>query len=444
MTKEEVKKQLARVVRHKNCCGCGACVLYSNGSSKMKRTSLGPVPQLENARFSPEALEVCPGVGINYPELYDQHFGSQPASYLHGKIRKVRIGFSGSHELRNKGASGGIISTVLIYLLKAKLIDGVVCVRQGTPEPREAAAFIARSEKEILSAMQSVYIPVSVLDVLDEFTEGEKYALVGLPEQTSALRKMQALDHPLALQVKYVLGPYTGTALYPAAIDAFLRSRRVKRSDDITSLKWRTGEWPGHLEITLKSGKVLQSKKIYYNFLIPFFVTHTSLRSMDFVNEFTDLSVGDAWSPEYEKEGKGFGVFVTRNKEMEAIVEGMLKDGMLEANNFAEDEAISMHGHMLDFKKRGGYIRNKWRRFFGHPVPEYGYRPLNIAFTRKITELVISGIFLLAGNRVTRWLMTLVPEKIMGPLFDFLRLRWKKMSKPTKRKGLSQYDIDRT
>lgn len=407
----------------------------------MISTSIGPVPNFEGADFSEEALLVCPGIEMNYPKLYDCHYGSQAENYLHGKIKAVRIGFSGSTEIRRKGASGGIITSVLIHLLRENRIDGVVCVQQGIPSPLEASAIIARNEKDILASMQSVYIPVSVLDIISAFKTNEKYAMVCLPEQSAALRKLQSLGHAGALQVKYVLGPYTGTALYPSAIKYFLRSKRVAKNDKVSSLKWREGDWPGYLEIKTESGKVLQSKKIYYNFLIPFFITHTSLRSMDFVNEFSDLAVGDAWSPTYESKGKGFSVFVTRSDEMEKIVSNMIQKGILEAENVPDDEAIAMHGHMLDFKKRGGYIRNRMRAFFGYSIPDYGYKPANIAFSRKITELVISSIFLVAGNRFSRALMTLIPENILGPVFDFVRLRWKTLSKPTKRKGLSSYEI---
>lgn len=441
MTPEQVTQRLNKVIRHRNCTGCGACVLFSNGSSVMLRTNRGPVPDTVNGIFTEEALEVCPGIGINYPEMYAAHYGRQPDNYLYGMLEQVRIGYSGNDAYRQKGASGGVITTVLGYLLRNHLVDGVVQVQQGLPEPREASACFARTEEELLPGMQSVYIPVSMLDILGTFTPGETYAMVLLPEQSSTLRKLQQMKHPAALQVQYVLGPYTGTALYPAAIDSFLRSRRVSKKDPVHSLKWREGEWPGYLEVRTASGKVLQSKKIYYNFLIPFFITHTSLRSMDFVNEFSDLAVGDAWSPKYEKEGKGFSVFVTRNMEMEQIINTMTNAGLLKAEPASAEEAISMHGHMLDFKKRGGYLRNRMRAFFGYSVPDYGYRPVGITFSRKLTEVVISSVFLLTGNRVARGMMQLIPEKILGPVFDFLRLRWKKFSKPAKRKGLSKYTI---
>jgi len=439
MTHEEVKHRLDKVIRHRNCTGCGACVLYSEGPAKMIRTPRGPVPDTASGTFTADALDVCPGIGIHYPEMYDIHYGGKPESFLHGKIRQVRIGYSGDEEMRGKGASGGVITSTLIYLLEHQKVDGVVCVKQGIPEPLEASAFIATTADEVISGMQSVYIPVSLLDILAEFEQGKSYAMVLLPEQSAALRKLQHKKHPAALQVKYVLGPYTGTALYPAAIHAFLRSKRVSIKEKVTSLKWREGEWPGYLEIRTDRGRVLQSKKIYYNFLIPFYVTHTSLRSMDFVNEFADLAVGDAWSPKYEQEGKGFSVFVTRTAAMEQLMAEMIEKGVVAAETAGRDEAISMHGHMLDFKKRGGYIRNRMRAFFGWSVPDYGYRPVGIAFSRKLTEVVISAIFLLAGNRFSRWVMTIIPEKIIGPVFDFLRLRWKNVSKPTKRKGLSNY-----
>ena len=441
MPDKQVAMKLKKVVRQHNCAGCGACVLFSNGSSRMLRSKKGPVPSFENAIFAEEAIEVCPGIGINYPRLYETHYGAIPENLLHGHLKNVRIAYAADPELRRKGASGGVITATLLYLLEEKKVDAVVCVKQGIPSPETASYIIARKSDEIIAAMQSVYIPVSLLDALQEFKEGENYAMVLLPEQSSALRKLQDMGHPAARQVKYVLGPYTGTALYPAAIDSFLRSKGVKKSDTLTSLKWREGEWPGYLEIKTESGRVLQSKKIYYNFLIPFYVTHTSLRSMDFVNEFSDLAVGDAWSPKYEKEGMGFSVVVSRTSEMEAILLDMTKKGWITGEVVPKDESISMHGHMLDFKKRGGYIRNRLRKFFGHPVPDYGYRPAHIAFSRKLTEIVISSIFLLAGNRFSRAVMTIIPEKIMGPVFDFLRLRWKSMSKPTKRKGLSTYEI---
>jgi coenzyme F420 hydrogenase subunit beta len=283
-----------------------------------------------------------------------------------------------------------------------------------------------------------------MLDILRDLDPDKTYAITCLPEQSAALRVMQQNDFKPAQQIKYVVGPYTGTALYPAAIRCFLRSKRVSDDDAITSLNWRAGEWPGYLEIKTESGRVIQTPKVYYNFLIPFFVTQTSLQSMDFTNEFADLAVGDAWSPVFESKGGGHSIIVTRAPEMEVIIAEMSEAGLLELNEEDPLNASDMHGHMLDFKKRGGWLRNQWRRKTGRAAPDYGYRPAHIPASRVFVEIIISTLFAVGKTRFARWLVSYIPEAIIGPVFNHLRLGWKKASKPTKRKGLANFEVEIT
>jgi coenzyme F420 hydrogenase subunit beta len=91
---------------------------------------------------------------------------------------------------------------------------------------------------------------------------------------------------------------------------------------------------------------------------------------------------------------------------------------------------------MIDFKKRGGYIRNRMRRFLCQPAADFGMKPSRLPVSRVLVEVVISGIFALAGTLFCRWLVERVPERVIGPVFNRLRLVWKAASKPTKRKGL--------
>jgi len=105
-------------------------------------------------------------------------------------------------------------------------------------------------------------------------------------------------------------------------------------------------------------------------------------------------------------------------------------------------EASSMHGHMIDFKKRGGYLRNRWRRIQGKAAPDYGLRPSTVGLTRIAVEIVISGVFLICRTRPARWIVERIPEKFIGPLLNRLRLIWKSASKPTKRKNLGNLAME--
>jgi coenzyme F420 hydrogenase subunit beta len=337
-----------------------------------------------------------------------------------------------------------VLSRVLIHLLEQGEIDAAVVVRQGEPRPEQARAVVARSRAEILAAAQSVYIPVATLDILPRLDPNLRYAMTCLPDQAAALRVLQLGGFAPAQRIRYVLGPYTGTALYPAAIDCYLRSKGVRRDDPVVALKWRAGEWPGYMEIRTASGRVFQSKKFYYNFLIPFFVTQASLQGMDFANEFCDLAAGDAWSPQFEARGGGYSVFATRTPALEEIVTTMERQGLLVTEPAEPLAAAAMHGHMLDFKKRGSYIRNRLRRLFGRRAPDHGLRPRPLPPARVAVELVIGALFGLAGTPPARWLVARIPERILGPAFNRLRLAWKSASKPAKRKGLGTLTMQET
>ena len=432
-----------QVVSKGTCTGCGLCVgLDESGESYMHDTAKGPRPVVSKNHRIPEVIrQCCAGHEINYPGIYQSFYGEYPENWLTGIISKVYTGFCTDENIRRNSSSGGVLTAVLCSLLESGQIDAAIVVRQGIPEPEKASVSIVTSSADIQAASQSVYAPVSTLDILNKLDAEKRYAITCLPEQSAALRYLQQHGNEKALSIKYILGPYTGTAIYPAAIDTFKRINGVKKKDSVVSLKWRAGEWPGYLEIITQSGKVLRSPKVYYNFLIPFFVTNASLQSMDFANEFADLAVGDAWSPEFEAQGQGFSVVVSRNKQMTALLEELQQNGILNLKQEPLESASSMHGHMIDFKKRGSYIRNRTRKILGKKAPDFGYEPTHIGIKRVLVEIVISTIFIFGRTSLFRLFLFVLPERIIGPLFNNLRLKWKKISRKTKRQGLESYEV---
>lgn len=381
----------------------------------------------------------CPSLGIDYSSLYPE----LPKNHLIGNYKKLYIGHSADPETRANSSSGGVITEVLRYLLDKDYVDEVITVRQGIPKPHLAQWSFISDPDELIHTSQSVYQPVSMLDSLREIDPTKRYAITLLPEQCAVLRLMQKDGIPEALAIKYVLGPYTGTTLYPSALDYFYKRLRLKDISELESIKWRAGEWPGGLLVTKKDGKSIFSKKIYYNFLIPFYITNSSLYTIDFANEFTDLSVGDAWHPTLESQGGGFSAVCVRSSQMMDIILQMIDEKRLSLDETIWEEAGKMHGHMLDFKKRGAFIRIRFRKVLGKPAPRYNIAPEKISLSRYLVELVNYSLFAICRTSPARWVLNLLPEPILGRVFNFLRLRWKSMSKPVKRSGLSTYRLKR-
>lgn len=127
---------------------------------------------------------------------------------------------------------------------------------------------------------------------------------------------------------------------------------------------------------------------------------------------------------------------------MDAILQEMNAQGLISLELQHKDMAGEMHGHMIDFKKRGSYIRNRMRQKLGFHTPVYGYQPKNISSGRILTEIVISGIFLLGKTAFARLFLYLLPESFIGPVFNRTRLAWKRISRPTKREGLKDFEVE--
>lgn len=434
-----------QVIQPKNCTHCGTCVGLHPELLEFRETPSGPLPFLRRALTDAEdqslglAWAVCSGRGVPYPNLLSYLNNGKPNSPLLGAYRQVFTGYAADPAVRRRGASGGVISRVLIHLLESGQIEGAVVLRQGLHSPEAATPVIATSREEILAAAQSIYAVTPTLTILPEIAAFPgRLAFVGLPEQVTALRMLQAAGHPAAQKVVFVAGPYTGTNMYAGAVRAFLRMQGVKDAIAITSLQWRAGEWPGYLQVETADGRVFKAQKFYYNYLIPFYISRNCQITPDFTNEATDLSVGDAWSPQFEQAGGGHSVIVARSEFAEKVLFAMQQSGKLTLEPIPVNQALGMHGHMLDFKKRGSFIRLAVQQRQGIPVPDFGYRPEEIPLSRWLVEVVISGSFLIGRQAWARWLVSKLPMELVGPTFNFLRKTWKGLSKPTKRKGLAE------
>jgi coenzyme F420 hydrogenase subunit beta len=134
-----------------------------------------------------------------------------------------------------------------------------------------------------------------------------------------------------------------------------------------------------------------------------------------------------------------------RSEKGEALLEEMAVAGRLEVQPLEEEAAVGMHSHMLDFKKRGAFLRMDRRSARGQAVPEYGFRPTFIPWQRRAFEYVLAFIFWTCSLRISRWSVEHFPVRITGRLFEQARQLWKRLTRTTKRKGLGhvEFEIDR-
>ena len=423
------------------CNRCGTCVGLSNGKvaftdreGKYRPHILQPLTESESELL----MEACAGHSFHFPNYNQLIYNNTPHFHRFiGSYRKLLIGHASDPQIRSNAASGGILSAVLIYLLEKKRIDGVITTRMSLSQPWLAEPFIATTRDEILESAQSKYIVTSVNEILPQIAAfSGPLAYVGLPGQVQSIRKLQILGHVSVKNIRYIFGPFYGNTLHFSSIISFLRAHGEKDPRRIKKLYFRYGEWPGRMRIELDNGKVMELPKFHANYLIPFHILKNSLLCTDLTNEFTDLSGGDAWAPVYEERGKGFSMIIVRTKEAETLIEEMVNQDWLTVWPIEEEEAIRMHSHGYDLKKRGTFIRLRFRKWLRLPVPDYGYRIHGFPLSRYLMEIIISGLFIMLGTAPARFIADRIPIHWMGTLFEIARTRWKKATHGIKRSKL--------
>ena len=429
----------AQVIDTGLCTRCGGCVGVCPDDALEFDDVLGDCLPQQKAECSDCGVchTACSGGEVIFPELNQQVFGRQPENMLLGQFENLFVGHAAEGAVRSRGASGGVVTAVLCYLLEQGTVDGAVVLGMDEGEPWKAQVRIARTPEEVQAAAQSKYSLSPVNTILRELEKLEgRFAYVGLPCQVHSLRKLQAADHPAAQKITHVIGSYCGTILQFDAVRSFLRNNGVHDIEQVADLQYRAGEWPGQMQVTLKNGEILALKKFYANYLIPFFMADRCKLCTDLANEFADIACGDAWAPVYEERGLGWSLVMGRTEHGAALLDEMAAAGKLSLQPLAEDQAVSMHSHMLDFKKRGAFLRMETRRRHGRPVPEYGFWPDEIPRQRRVFEAILGSIFWLCSLRISRWLIEHFPVRITGQLFEQARLAWKRLTRTTKRKGL--------
>lgn len=424
------------------CNRCGSCVGLSEGKIVFadREGNYKPVViQDPEEELASVLLNSCAGKDFNFPEYRNYFFSETPSFHSYtGPYNGIFIAHATNEKIRRAGASGGMLSAILIWLLDSGRIDGVVVTGMSKTKPWLAESFIATTAEQILEAAQSKYIITSVNEILPQIAAFEgRLAYIGLPGQVQSIRKLQKTGHPSVAGIKYIFGPFYGNTLHFSSVKSFLRSYHIRDFHNISKLYFRYGEWPGNMRVEMNDGRFVELPKFHANYLIPFHILKNSLLCTDLSNEFTDISGGDAWAPVYEERGKGYSMVISRNDTGKDILLLMEKEGLIKLEPISIDDAITMHSHGYDLKKRGTFIRIKFRKMLGLSVPDYGYKLGGFPLSRYVMELFIISLFLVLGTGVARYLAELIPPSLIGRVFEKSRILWKKATFGIKRENLN-------
>ena len=366
------------IVNNKLCTQCGTCIAVCpvDAIGLDHHTTRGLLPRIDKACCTRcgKCVTVCPGKALKMNDLQKDVFGKIPADPLFGHVLNVFSGHSTDQSVRYNGASGGVVSTILIELLKNKQINGALVVRMSHTHPLQPEIFIARNKEEIISAQQSKYLPVPINIGLKEILSdrGGKYAMVGLPCHLHGLRLIEKIFPCLRAQIILRIGLFCGFNPTMNSTKFLLRRAGVKHFEDVYEIKYRDGDWPCGFRAVMKDG----SDRFLYpieHFLFSHYIfeRHRCAMCRDHLCELADLSIGDEWRIDIKSSVGGWSFIVVRTPAGEKVLNRLVDQKKMYIEPSSSEVIYSGQRSSINFKKKGSFAFARIKRLLGKHVPDY-------------------------------------------------------------------------
>jgi len=330
-------KDLIQQVHEPGICGqCGGCVsfCYAGDLEAIEMSPQGKPHYIneENCLQCGICFLICPQINILDDEIQAQFDWEPPI----GSYKHITCANTTDPTIKTVCSDGGIVTSLLIYLLEHRLIDGaIVSVSEG---PFGRKPIVATTKEKIISAAGSRFIGKSNIEELGNFTTYSqtmfalrdiknldmiKIAVVGTPCQIHTIRKMQYLGVMPAHVVKYVIGLFCLENF--SFSDEKLPEVEKTMGVEIDNIK----------KINLKEDFIITTKDNVVKH-IPLSELERVARPAcfactDYANDFADISVGGIGSPE------GYSTVIIRNESGQKIYSNALRNGYIQELDQGED-----------------------------------------------------------------------------------------------------------
>jgi coenzyme F420 hydrogenase subunit beta len=365
--------------------GCGTCesvcpIHAIRINRDYKKGLYFPSISCEQCTSCGNCLEICPGNGVEFDLCREKFLSNKKPDKMLGSFEICYIGYSNNSEIRHNSASGGLVTSLLVYLLETKKINGALVLGMSNMNSLEPNVFIATSPHQIISASGSKYCPSpnnkGLRNILN--TDGH-FVVVGLPCQIHAVRKFELNNEKLQDKILFHFGLFCGNNVSFKGTEYFLRNNNIS-TKNVSGIRYRGEGWPGKIVITTKEErkfiipratteniwyrKALFASAFHYDFMIP-----RCLLCPDLVNELADISFGDPWLKEYkEKEKIGQSLIISRNTKGNKLIKEAISAGVVVLNEISVEKVRKAQNFSF---KAGVGGRIFLRKIFRLAVPEF-------------------------------------------------------------------------
>jgi len=278
---------------------------------------------------------------------------------LLGNVTGVWTGFAANEVIRSNGASGGIVSAILIRLLETKDIDAAVICGPDKDFPVRGRSFAAQTRDEIIFGAKSIYGATEIgtgLSTALNHKKVKRIAVVGLPCQIASVKRASELVPELKSKIHLLIGIMDRHNVYHKATEYAIKRQGIQLND-VAEFRYRASGWsPYFTELITKDAKhhklCWKDSPFSVIWRASLMVPRRCLMCNDFAAESADIAVSDAWLKEYEGNQKGYSIVLSHTQQGAELVHSLRDSNCLQL----EPSDVSVIGRsqycQLDFKKR--------------------------------------------------------------------------------------------
>jgi coenzyme F420 hydrogenase subunit beta len=371
MAPSEAEQLFATVIANGYCIGCGSCTQPVDSPFEIQWDQFGKlvaVPVADLSTCTAQVLSVCPFSERSTSEdaIAERVFGSS-MQYLDGVgfYRECYVGHVVDPARRQLGSSGGIGKWLTGELLSRGIVDCVYQLRGQAANSADDRLFdyaAFRSPDDVWGASRSAYYPVSLDHVLSTIRAVPgRYAVTALPCFSKSIRQLQETDAVLKERIRLVIGLICGS-LKSRSYASMIAWQQGIQPGDLSTIDFR-GKYPdrpaNHKKtiVASRSGNVRyerSSKELFgTDYGMGFFKPLACDFCDDVVAETADVSVGDAWRPEYVADSRGHSIVVVRNPIIRDVILGGAASGMVDVHRIPATEVVESQRAGLRHRREG-------------------------------------------------------------------------------------------
>jgi coenzyme F420 hydrogenase subunit beta len=316
---------LAGIVLSGKCTSCAACVVACPLNCLQYQTGK---PGFSGKCSSCEVCSrVCPRYNASRTDAEKFFFKRERrAEEKFGIYQQVLVAKSTDQNILKVCQDGGVATTLLIFALENKIIEGAAVSSTNKQKPLQPLPVLATTNKQLLESAGTRYCYSPNLLALQEgIKQGKKaLAFAGTPCQIEALRRIQMIPIKNYVErVRFTIGLLCSECYtYGGFVEEYLGRRLQINPADIDKIQIKA-----KLIITLKSG----NKKEYPLKDLHQYARNSCKECTNFSAELADISLGGLGL-------NGWSLVILRSETGKELFGKALAAGLLETKPIEEEK----------------------------------------------------------------------------------------------------------